>query len=214
MPSPITGYIGQAMVKPGNLVGRGESTLLATVSAVDPIYVNFQLNETDYLRIMRYVAAIKDPKLLTNPIYCYLKLADNVDYPGKGIIDFMDRNINPQTGTIALRAKFSNPDGIIKPGNFALVSLILSEMSDVAVIPQSATMQIQGKNFVFLVNPQNKVNRVPVLLGRSIGNNVVVLKGLSPGQKILLEGFQKFQEGMLIEPKIVVDTFNMPVRPE
>ena len=121
MPSPITGYIGQAMVRPGNLVGRGESTLLATVSAVDPIYVNFQLNETDFLRIQRYVAAIKDPQILKEPIYCYLKLADNQDYPGKGVIDFIDRDINPQTGTIALRAKFSNPDGIIKPGNFALV---------------------------------------------------------------------------------------------
>jgi membrane fusion protein (multidrug efflux system) len=213
--SPITGYIGKAMVRPGNLVGRGESTLLATISAVDPIYINFQLNEITYLSVMRYIAQTNDPDLLNKqPIYVYLKLADNLDYPERGVIDFMDRNINPQTGTIALRARVPNPNGIIKPGNFATVSLIFRHIDNLPVIPQSAVIDIQGKNFAFLVDNQNRVTRVPVLLGRNIGNRVVVLKGLVPGEKILLEGFQKFQEGMVVQPNIVKDTFSLPVRPE
>jgi membrane fusion protein (multidrug efflux system) len=213
--SPITGYIGMVDVNPGNLVGHGESTLLTTVSASDPIYVDFQMNETDYLAIQRYlIDHKKEAAELSNSIAAYLTLSGNMVYPAPGKIDFIDRAVNPQTGTIAMRAVFSNPDGLIKPGNFANVNLVLRERDNAVVIPQSATMQIQGKNFVFLVDKENKVNRVPVLLGRNMGSHVLVNLGLTPGSKILLEGFQKFKEGMQINPIVVLDTFKLPAKPE
>lgn len=214
MTSPITGYIGACDVRPGNLVGKGESTLLSTVSSVDPIYVNFQMNENDYLRIMRFWEAhkgeIKEKKDLFK---VFLTLSDNLPYNQVGKIDFIDRQINPQTGTIALRAVFANPDGLVKPGNFANVNLVLFEQEDGLIIPQGATTQIQGKNFAFVVNKENVVNRVPILLGRSIENKYTVLGGIKIGERIMLEGFQKFQEGMKITPVNVPDTLTVPLTP-
>ncbi len=210
MDSPITGYIGAVQVRPGNLVGRGESTLLATVSAIDPMYVNFQMNETDYLAIMRYFSTHKDKVKQNGPIKVYFTLADKRKYPIAGEIDFMDRNINPATGTIALRAKVSNPEHIIKPGNYCQVQLVLGERDSTVIVPQSALTIVQGKYFAFEVGDSNKVNRLPVMVGRSFENKIVVNAGLKPGSRIMLEGFQKFQEGMRIKPVIVEDTLTLP----
>jgi membrane fusion protein, multidrug efflux system len=210
MDSPITGYIGAVQVRPGNLVGRGESTLLATVSAVDPMYVNFQMNETDYLAIMRYVSTHKGFLTKEGPIKVYLTLADKRKYPIPGDIDFMDRNINPATGTIALRAKVSNPENIIKPGNYCQVQLVLGARDSTVIVPQSALTIVQGKYFAFKVGDSNKVTRIPVLTGRSFENKIVINAGLKPGSKIMLEGFQKFQEGMKINPVMIEDTLTLP----
>ena len=210
MDSPITGYIGSVQVRPGNLVGRGESTLLATVSAIDPMYVNFQMNETDYLAIMRYYSAHKQQIKGNGPIKVYLTLADKRKYPIPGEIDFIDRNINPTTGTIALRAKVSNPEHIIKPGNYCQVQLVLAERDSTVIVPQSSLTIVQGKYFAFEVGKDNKVNRVPVAIGRSFENKIVVNAGLKPGSMIMLEGFQKFQEGMSIKPAMVPDTLTLP----
>ena len=211
MESPIAGYIGACNVRPGNIVGKGESTLLSTVSAVDPIYVNFQMNENDYLKIMRFWEQHKTEfKDKTDIFKVYLTLSDKMLYSYAGEIDFMDRDINAATGTLALRAVFKNPDGLIKPGNFAKVNLVLFQEENGIIIPQNATTQIQGKNFAFLLNNENKVSRVPVILGRGIGNTFMVVAGLKIGDRIMLEGFQKFQEGMQIAPVMVPDTLTVP----
>lgn len=213
MASPITGAIGACNVNPGNLVGKGEATLLTTVSAVDPIYFYFQMNETDYIRIARYIESHQ--KLLEGALepIIYLTLADKLGYKLPGKIDFIDRAVDPSTGTIAMRGVFANPDNFLKPGNFATVNLVLMEQENGVVIPQSATTQIQGKMFAFLVDNENKVNRVPIILGRSIGTTFIVNNGLKPGDKIMLEGFQKFKEGMQINPVMVQDTITVPARP-
>lgn len=214
MESPIAGYIGACNVRPGNLVGKGESTLLSTVSAVDPMYVNFQMNENDYLRIMRWWGEHKaEYKDKQSGFKVFLSLSDKKEYSHSGEIDFFDRDINPQTGTIALRAVFPNPDGLIKPGNFAQIFLVLLEQQNGIVIPQGATTQIQGKYFVFKVDRENIVTRVPVIPGRTTGNLVVINGGLAIGDRILLEGFQKFQEGMKVTPVNVPDTLTVNQRP-
>lgn len=205
--SPITGFIGKVNVNPGNLVGHGDATLLTTVSAFDPIYFDVQMNERDYLNISRYI--VENKEKIASPgsvLKVQVTLADKRVYEHLGEIDFVDRAINPQTGTIALRAAVPNPDRLIRPGSFATVNLILAEVENAVVIPQGATQQIQGKNFVFAVGKDNKVNRVPIMLGRNMGNLVIVNAGLKPGNRILLEGFQKFQEGMIIKPVIIRDT--------
>ena len=213
--SPINGYIGKVNVNPGNLVGHGESTLLTTISAIDPIYFDFQMNETDFLKIRRYLLEIKvEIAELEKSIVVYLKLSDKQDYDAPGKIDFIDRAINPKTGTIAMRAVFNNPDGLIKPGNFANVVLVLTEKENAVVIPQSAIIEIQGKFFAFKVDHRNKVTRVPVTPGMNMENKVVINAGLMPGDKILVEGFQKFQEGMMITPQFVQDTSVASKRPE
>lgn len=210
--SPITGYIGAVDVRPGNLVGRGESTLLSTVSAVNPIYVNFQMNETDYLRIVRWMAENEEviEKRGESPIKVYLTLSDDQPYPIPGDVDFIDRNIDPATGAIAMRAVFANPKSIIKPGNYAKIKLILNEKENAVVIPQSTIQQIQDKYFVFILDSTNRIARVPVILGQYIGNTVVIQKGLEPGARILLEGYQKIREGMPVTPVYEKDTINVP----
>jgi membrane fusion protein, multidrug efflux system len=213
MPSPITGAVGACNINPGNLVGKGEATLLTTVSAVDPMYVNFQMNETDYLKIMKYIESHPEFHGDLHSLTIYVTLADKQSYDHPGKIDFIDRQVNTTTGTIAMRAVLPNPQGLIKPGNFTTVNIILLEDENGIVIPQSATTQIQGKAFVFVVDKDNKVNRVPVVLGRSIGQNFLVNTGLNPGDRIMLEGFQKFKEGMLINPVMVQDTIKVPARP-
>jgi membrane fusion protein, multidrug efflux system len=202
--SPITGSIGKVQVNPGNLVGHGTSTLLTTISAIDPIYVDFQITEPDYLKIRRYIIEKKLAMTdLAKSIKIFLTLSDLQEYKEPGSIDFIDRAVNPQTGTIAMRAVFKNPDGLIKPGSFVNVNMVLMERENTVVIPQSAMIEIQGKYFVFLVGDQDKVSRTPVMPGRNIQNNVVINGGLKPGDRILLEGFQKFQEGMVVKPIIV-----------
>ncbi|MEI6434744.1 MAG: efflux RND transporter periplasmic adaptor subunit [Bacteroidota bacterium] len=209
--SPIAGYIGACDVRPGNLVGKGEATLLSTVSAVDPIYVNFEMNENDYLKIMRFWEQHKDQIKDKKDIFkVYLTLSDKILYAYSGEIDFMDRDINAATGTLALRAVFKNPDGLIKPGSFAKVNLVLFEEENGILVPQTATTQIQGKNFAFIVDKDNNVSRIPVILGRGIGSNFMLLSGLKIGDRIMLEGFQKFQEGMKITPVLVPDTLRVP----
>jgi membrane fusion protein (multidrug efflux system) len=216
MTSPITGYIGAAQVRPGNLVGRGESTLLATVSAMDPIYVNFQMNETSYISIMSWIIDNKD-KLKNskkfndeNSVPVYLLLSNNQTYPFAGTIDFIGREIDPATGTIALRAKFQNKDGLIKPGSYSEVTLILGESENGILIPQASVQPIQDKDFVFIIDSANKIKRLPIYTGQHIENMVVVMKGLEIGDRILLEGYQKIQEGMEITPIPVKDTLKVP----
>ncbi len=214
MTSPIRGYVGACNVNPGNLVGKGEATLLTTVSAVDPIYVNFQMNENDYLKIMRYWDVHKGELKNDKEIFkVYLTLSDNMPFGKVGKIDFIDRSIDAQTGTIALRAVFENPEGLIKPGNYANVNLVLLENENGIVIPQGATTQVQGKNFAFVVDKDNKVNRLPIMLGRAIENKFIVNGGLKIGDRIMLEGFQKFQEGMVIVAVMVPDTLSVPLQP-
>ncbi len=207
--SPITGYIGKASVQAGNLVGQaGGNNVLATVSAIDPIYFNFQMNENDYLWISKYLVKHKEEmeKDLKKPLNVFLFLADKQQYEHPGSLDFIDRNISIQTGTIAMRATFPNPESVIKPGSFGTVRMVLSEQEDAILIPQSALNQIQDKFFVFKLGAENKVSRIAVKIGRRIDNRVVIYSGLKAGDKILIEGFQKFEEGMQIDPIVVKDT--------
>ncbi|MCK7518315.1 MAG: hypothetical protein MZV64_11605 [Ignavibacteriales bacterium] len=137
---------------------------------------------------------------LRNSFKVYLTLSDKKLYPQPGKIDFIDRAINSQTGTTAMRAVVPNPDGLIKLGPFTTVNLILMERENVVVIPQSAIAQIQGKNHASHPGERQQGHPDPAItLGRNIENMVIVLEGLKPGDKILLEGFQKFKEGMQIK---------------
>ena len=214
--SPIKGYIGSVQVRPGNLVGKGESTLLATVSAVDPIYMNFQMNETSYLSIKQWAIENKDKSVTHKPLKdnntlpVYIALSNKSVYPYSGTIDYIGREIDPATGTIALRAKFPNEDGLIKPGTFSEVTLVLGEDTNGIVIPQSSIQPIQNKDFVFILDSANKVARLPVVAGQNIGNMVVIMKGLEIGDRILLEGYQKIQDGMVVTPIMVKDTLSVP----
>ena len=138
--SPIEGLVGKTQVKPGNLVGRGENTLLTVVSNIDSIHVRSNISERDYLRLARAKAAAKEkPKDNFE-----LVLADGTVHKYKGNLVFADRAIDPSTGTLGIEAAFPNPDGLLRPGQYARLRAAIDTKQNAILVPQSAVQELQG----------------------------------------------------------------------
>jgi membrane fusion protein (multidrug efflux system) len=198
--SPITGIIGKVAVDRGNLVGKAEPTLLATVSAVDPIYVDFSLPEADYLRLASRLRLDPQGRPQGERTPLELFLADDRPLPQKGSIVFVERAVDPKTGTMAVRAAFPNPDKSIRPGQFARVRGVVEERADAVLVPQLAVQEQQGAKTVLVVEAGDKVAFRPVTLGERIGELYVVKSGLGPGERVIVEGTQKVRAGMQVKP--------------
>ena len=191
--SPIDGLIGQRLVSVGNLVGRGEPTLLATVSALDPLRVSFALSETEYLMVARRVG-----QSATRPLPIDLILADGTVFPHKGRVTIASRAVDPKTGTLTLIAEFPNPQGLIRPGQFGRVRGVIDTIENAILIPQIAVMEEQSARTVYVVEPGNKVAVRTVALGERYGNLVIVKEGVKPGELVIVEGLQKVRPGMTV----------------
>jgi membrane fusion protein (multidrug efflux system) len=198
--SPITGIIGKVAVDRGNLVGKAEPTLLATVSAVDPIYVDFSLPEADYLRLASRLRLDPQGRPQGERTPLELFLADDRPLPQKGSIVFVERAVDPKTGTMAVRAAFPNPDKSIRPGQFARVRGVVEERADAVLVPQLAVQEQQGAKTVLVVEAGDKVALRPVTLGERIGELYVVKSGLKLGERVIVEGTQKVRAGMHVKP--------------
>ena len=196
--SPINGIIGQVMVDRGNLVGKSEPTQLATVSAVDPIYVDFSVPEGDYLRLASRVRLDPRGRVQGARAPVELFLADDRRFPHKGSIVFVDRAIDPKTGTIAVRAQFPNPDRVIRPGQFARVRGVIEQRADAILVPQRAVQEQQGGRTVLVVEEGDKVALRTVKVDERIGDFFVVTDGLKPGERVIVEGTQRVRPGMQV----------------
>ena len=196
--SPIDGVIGQVEVDLGNLVGQGENTLLATVSSVDPVYVNFSVTESDYIRAVRQRDEDKVAEKLVKMI-----LADGSEYDESGTFDMVDRAVDPRTGTLGIRVKFPNPDGLLRPGQYAKVRVLVDEIKDATVVPARAIMDMQGMKSIYVVNADGKVTNTPVELGFDRDSLVVVKKGVKPGDMIIADGINRVRNGMEVKPIVV-----------
>jgi len=196
--SPLDGDIGRVQVDVGNLVGQGENTLLATMSSVDPVYVSFSVTEADYLRARRSrkVDHAEDSELK-------LILADGEEYDHNGIFDMVDRAVDPRTGTLGVRVKFPNPDGLLRPGQYAKVRLLVEKVKDAMVVPSRAVMDTQGMKSIFKVEEDGKVVNQPLTLGFEQGSLVVVREGLKPGDMIIADGIRQVRSGMTVKPVVV-----------
>jgi len=190
--SPIAGIIGRQEVHPGNLVGRGENTLLATISMVDPIKIDFSISEAAYLKAIKAIngsgGAKNDPPL-------QLLLADNTIHPYKGSLTLLDRAVNPHTGTITVQAAFPNPKSVLRPGQFGRVRVMVEERKNALIIPQRSVQEIQGMKTVLVVGQDNKVCLRTVILGPRYENSFVVNDGLKAGERVIIEGLQKAKPG-------------------
>ncbi len=196
--SPIAGLIGRREVAPGNLVGRGEATLLATVSSLDPLRVYFSVSEVEFLGISRYVAqhgftASKAPPLS-------LILADGSVHPHPGKFIIADRAVDPKTGTMSLIGEFPNPGGVVRPGQFGRVRLAMAVDTNAILVPQKAVGDIQGVKTVLVVDEANKVSLRTVVIGNSVGSQYVIKEGLKAGERIITEGIQKARPGATVRP--------------
>lgn len=195
--SPITGLIGQRLVAPGNLVGRGESTLLDTVSSIDPIRVNFTISEADHLR---FVAQRKEHGNAAVPLD--LELADGSVFPHKGEIVIFDRAADSQTGTFTVVAEFPNPDGDLRPGQFGRVRGAAETVRDAILIPKRAVQETQGMQNVLVVGADDTVEQRIIQPGETVGDLLIVREGLKPGERVIVDGVQKARPGSKVNPSL------------
>jgi membrane fusion protein (multidrug efflux system) len=198
--SPIAGIISKLAVDAGNLVGKAEPTLLATVSAVDPIYVDFAITEADYLRIVKRIPGLGRGEVRRDvPARLELVVADGTTFPHKGRPVFVDRAIDEKTGTIAVRAAFPNPQRVLRPGQFGRVRAITEDVPNAVLVPQLAVIELQGIKTVLVVGEGDKVAARTVTLGDATDVFYIVTAGVKPGERVIVDGIQKVQPGMQVK---------------
>jgi RND family efflux transporter MFP subunit len=193
--APLNGLIGQRLVSVGNLVGRGEPTLLATISALDPLRVSFAVSETEYLALARRMG-----KSAQKPVPIELVLADGTVHPQKGRVTVADRAVDEKTGTLTVVAEFPNPDRLIRPGQFGRVRGAIDTVENAVLIPQQSVMEQQSAKVVYVVESDNKVGLRTVTLGDRYENMFVIKSGVKPGERVITEGMLKVRPGMVVTP--------------
>jgi membrane fusion protein (multidrug efflux system) len=198
--SLIDGIAGIAAGQIGNLVGP--STILTTVSQVDPIKVYFALGESEYLEfapaINNAAKGLPGPPAAKRPVE--LLLADGTPYGSPGELYLADRQIDPQTGTIRVAALFPNPKGTLRPGQFGRIRAQTRLLKNALLIPQMAVTEIQGTYQVAVLGSGNKAEIRPITVGPRIGADWVVEEGLKPQETIIVQGMQRVRAGLPVQP--------------
>ena len=199
--SLVTGIAGRAMTQVGNLVSQ--STALTTVSQVNPIKVYFSISEQEYLGLSGRVKAGGKADLLSggNTIPLQLTLGNGNLYPYKGQIVFVDRQVNPQTGTIQVAGSFSNPQNLLRPGQFGRIKAETEVRHDALLIPQRAVNELQGSYQVAVVDSNNIVQIRSVALGPQLGSDLIITSGIKPNERVVTEGVSKLKDGMQVSPQ-------------
>jgi membrane fusion protein (multidrug efflux system) len=197
----VDGIAGIAAVQIGNLVGP--STVLTTVSKVDPIKVYFPISEQEYLHVTGLAKSGSGDAWLrkAGAVSLQLVLADGTLYRHSGRIVFTDRQVDAQTGTIRVVGAFSNPGNILRPGQFGRIRAIKETRRGALLVPQRAVGHVQGQYQVAVVGDDNKVNIRQVTLGPRADTLWVIDKGLNPGERVITEGITKVSQGMTVVPK-------------
>jgi membrane fusion protein, multidrug efflux system len=199
--SPISGLVGTTQVKAGNLVGRGESTLLTTISQIDPVLFSIGVTEADYLRIARRQTAKTSSAAPRAREGIELTLADGTRYPQTGRVNTVERAVDPTTGTLAVQLVFPNPDQLLRPGQYGRVRILLETKPDSLLIPQRAVQELQNLYNVAVVDDGGKVAFRTVKVGQRVGSLWVIEDGLKAGEQIVVEGLQRIQDGMTVTTK-------------
>ena len=212
MYAPIKGIIGKTKARVGEFVGQDPNpVILNTVSTIENIRVEFFLSEADYLRMAReYRETLKKLREKTlkpeeNRAKLDLILADGSVFKYQGIVDFIDREIDPSTGAILLQATFPNPDQILRPGLFGKIRAVMQNIKNGVLVPQRCITELQGKHSVYVVDTENTVQFREVEVGETIGDMWLIDSGLKEGDIVVLEGLQHVRSGMVINP--VLETF-------
>jgi membrane fusion protein (multidrug efflux system) len=198
--SPIGGLVGTTLVREGALVGRGESTLLTTVSQVDPILFTAGISEAEYLRLARRADELRRQRG-GKPVDVDLLLADGTVHPQKGRLDAIERAVDTTTGTLSLQFRFANPNGLVRPGQYGRVQFVLETKKDALLVPQRAVQELQNLYNVSVVGPDNKLAVKTVTVGPRVGALWVIEKGLDVGDRVVVEGAQRLKPGTIVTAK-------------
>ena len=198
--SLVDGIAGIAKGQIGDLVGP--TTILTTVSQVQPIKAYFSISEQEYLPYAERISEVVSGKRAAGATKgLELILADGSVYPHKGAVLLADRQVDLKTGTIRVAAGFDNPNGVLRPGQFARVRLATSVAKGALLVPQRAVIETQGTYQVAVVTPENKASIRPVKVGQRVGNMWIIQDGIQPSERVIVEGFQKVKEGTPVNPK-------------
>ena len=200
--SPIDGVAGISNAQVGDFVGPQSTNALTTISTVDPILANITPSEVDYLKAMTAAAkaGLSDTQILSKLVW-ELELTDGSIYPDKGRFYALNREINIQTGAILVQLEFPNPARVLRPGGFGNIRSVVRLEKGALLVPQRAVTDVQGKYLVAVVGADNKVSIRSVDAGEKVGTMWVITEGLHPGDRVVAEGTQKVQEGLLVNPK-------------
>lgn len=200
--APTSGIIGISKAKVGEYVGKApNAVVLNTVSNLDDIHVNFGVSEKEYLAVARMRRSELDSGKEPEKAKLELILADGSVHPDPGEVAFIDREVDPATGTLRVEAKFPNPHQMIRPGQYAKVRVTLGAKKDALVVPKRALREIQGQFLAFIVLPNNTVEQKTIKVGPTAGDLQVVEEGLSEGDLIVTDGFQRLKPGMTVTVK-------------
>lgn len=200
--APITGIIGLSKAKVGDYVGREPNpVILNTVSNIDTIQVRFFLAENELLHLMRREES-EIYKIKAREEGVRLVLSDNSMFDQKGRIDFLDRSVDPKTGSIIIQASFPNPDKLIRPGFFSTVRILYDYIEDALVVPKRSVRELQTIYQVFVVTDENKIEIRQIEVAYAIGQQYMIKSGLKAGERIVLDGIEKVRPGMVVSPQI------------
>lgn len=189
--APIAGRIGRAAVTEGALVSAAEGTLLATIQQVGSVYVNFTQPNTEVLRLRRALAAKQLRRVGDGAAEVRIVLDDGSEMARPGKLLFTDLAVDPTSGQVMLRAEVPNPEGLLLPGQYVRVRLAQAELPSAMTVPQQAVTRGNQGDTVLVVGPDNKPQPRSIQLGAAQGNDWIVLDGLQPGERVIVEGFQK-----------------------
>ena len=199
--SPINGRIGRALITEGALVGQGEATHLATVHQLDPVYADFTQSAGDLQQLRRDLESGALEQVEPDAAKVRLVLDDGTLYPLAGKLLFSDASVDPGTGQVTLRGEFPNPKGELLPGMYVRVQIEQGTDGDALAVPKQAVQRNDtGGSEVYVVRPDNRAVIKPMRAGRVVDEQWLVLDGLDPGDRVVVEGFQKFEPGDVVDP--------------
>ena len=198
--APISGQTNRSSVTAGALVTANQPEPLVTIQRLDPIYVDINQSSAELLRLRQQLN--QGSLNSSNNTKVKLKLEDGSIYPVEGRLAFSDASVNPETGTVTLRAVFPNKNHLLLPGMFATAQIVQGEVPNAFLIPQAAlTRTPTGQAMAMLVGADNKVTPRPVTTVGSQGSNWIVTEGLNPGDKVIVDGIAKVKPEQQVVPK-------------
>lgn len=200
--APIGGRIGRALITEGALVGQGEATHLATIQQISTVYADFTQSVAEMHQLRRALA--KGDLEAAGPEAAKVRLVlDNGEaYAEDGKLLFSDTTVDPSTGQVTLRAEFPNPNGELLPGMYVRVQIVQGVDPDALAVPQQAVRRNDaGTSEVFVLRDDNRAVAQPIRLGRVVHGNWLIEEGLKPGDRVVVDGFQKFVAGDVVVPQ-------------
>jgi membrane fusion protein (multidrug efflux system) len=200
--APIGGRIGRALITEGALVGQGEATHLATIQQIKTVYADFTQSVTEMHQLRRALATGDLEAAGPEAAKVHLVLDNGVAYAHDGKLLFSDTTVDPSTGQVTLRAEFPNPAGELLPGMYVRVQIVQGVDPDALAVPQQSVRRNDaGMSEVFVLRDDNRAVAQPVRLGRVVGGNWLIEEGLKPGDRVVVDGFQKFVAGDVVVPQ-------------